>query len=312
MKTLFSKVFPLIFVLCSLLCAKEELSKTLKFSTPMVSVSAVDGEKSMGAVLTIENTGEEDFAFVPILSGKDAEAFSVEPAEVVVGAGKSETLRIRLNPIRGAGSYEASLDVAEGNIPVNGVGLKAFEGKNEPPLDQIVKALGIELDVGGEKLSLNTKQETIGESISDARFRGIGEKLVKVTSLARFSPRGEVPFGIVFKGEELSEWGKLDDSDDTRPDSHQCLFPAMNGGEMFMEKEAPKEPFAFYMKGHIYVSFTDSSLQKNTPIKHTARVYPVKKFQGREMENAYLVGFEEAKNGDYQDAVFLLENVTTE
>ncbi len=30
------------------------------------------------------------------------------------------------------------------------------------------------------------------------------------------------------------------------------------------------------------------------------------------MENAYLVGFEEAKNGDYQDAVFLLENVTAE
>jgi hypothetical protein len=27
------------------------------------------------------------------------------------------------------------------------------------------------------------------------------------------------------------------------------------------------------------------------------------------MENAWLVGFEEAANGDYQDAVFLIENV---
>ena len=30
------------------------------------------------------------------------------------------------------------------------------------------------------------------------------------------------------------------------------------------------------------------------------------------MENAYLIGFEEAENGDYQDAVFLIENVVPE
>ena len=31
--------------------------------------------------------------------------------------------------------------------------------------------------------------------------------------------------------------------------------------------------------------------------------------QGRELEDAYLIGFEEASNGDYQDAVFLVEGV---
>lgn len=312
MKFSSSMIFTLILGLYSLLGAGEELSNSLKFSRSMVSISAVDGEKSMSADLTIANTGSEDFAFVPILSGQDAKAFSVKPAEIFLGAGKKETLNIRFKPLRGAGSYEASLEVADGIIPVKGLGLKAFEGKNEPPLDQIVKALGIALDVGGKKLSLDTEEYTIGESIPGARFRGIAGEFVKVTPLARFSPPGEVPFGIVFKGEELIEWGKLQDSDETRPDSHQCLFPRMGDGVTVMEKEAPKEAFAFYMKGHIYVSYTDSSMQKNVPIKHSARMYPVKKFQGRDIENAYLIGFEEAKNGDYQDAVFLLKNVTIE
>lgn len=278
----------------------------------MVSVSAIQGTESMGAELIVENTGDEDFAFAPILVGKDSEAFSVKPEEIIIGAGKKETLMIYLSPIRGAGSYETSLDVAEGNIPIKGVGLKAFEGKNEPPLDRIVKALGMELDVGGTQLSLNTKEDIIGDSVPAARFRGMEGRMVRVTPVARFSPPGKVPFGIVFKDEELTEWGLLDNSDDSRPDNHQCLFPGMNGGIYAIEKEAPKEPFAFYMKGHMYVSFTDIALASKAPIKHTARVYPVKKFQGRDLENSYLVGFEEAKNGDYQDAVFLLENVTVE
>ncbi len=66
------------------------------------------------------------------------------------------------------------------------------------------------------------------------------------------------------------------------------------------------------MKGHKYVSFTDLKLNSGAPIAHTGRIYPVKSFQGVARENAYLVGFEEAKNGDYQDAVFLIENVTAE
>lgn len=310
------KPFLLIFSLASgfstLLCGAEEVAKVLRFSTPMISLSAVQGKDSMGTVLTVENTGKTDFDFAPVFAGKDAAAFSMEPRKLSVGGGKTETFKIKLSPVRGAGNYEASLDVKEGRIPIKGLGMKAFEGLNEPTLHKIATALGMEIDVGGMELSLSTKEETIGDSVAIARFRGINGKLVRITPVARFSPPGEVPFGIVFKDEELTEWGTLDNSNDSRPDNHQCLFPGINGGTRFMEKEAPKEPFALYMQGHMYVSFTDISLETSAPIKHTARVFPVNKYQGCEMENAYLLGFEEAKNGDYQDAVFLLENVTAE
>ena len=39
------------------------------------------------------------------------------------------------------------------------------------------------------------------------------------------------------------------------------------------------------------------------------RTYPLKNRAGQLVPNSYLVGFEEAANGDYQDFVFVLENV---
>jgi hypothetical protein len=42
---------------------------------------------------------------------------------------------------------------------------------------------------------------------------------------------------------------------------------------------------------------------------HRARVYPLKDRAGASVENAYLIGWEEAANGDYQDYVFILGNV---
>ena len=42
---------------------------------------------------------------------------------------------------------------------------------------------------------------------------------------------------------------------------------------------------------------------------HATRIYPVKDRAGQLVPNAYLVTFEDATNGDYQDYVFLLTNV---
>ena len=300
-------------VLFPSISAEEELPKVLRFSTPMVSVSAVQGKKSAGAELTVENTGDIDFAFVPVFVGKDARSFSVEPAEVNLGAGKAETFVIRLSPLRGAGSYEAALNVAEGSIPVKGVGLKSFEGTNEPTLDRLVKALGMDTDVGGAALSLDTESQKIGESLPPVRFSGIEGKPVRITALARFSPPGELPFGIINSEGDLKEWGVLGASDSDRPDNHQCLFPLLSNGDHLVEKKVPSGLFSVYLKENISIASTDpDGSRENEAVTHSTRVYPVRTYQGVEIVDAFLVAFEEAKNGDYQDAVFLLENVTSQ
>jgi len=43
---------------------------------------------------------------------------------------------------------------------------------------------------------------------------------------------------------------------------------------------------------------------------HAVRVYPAKNRLGLPIPNAFIVGFEEALNGDYQDMVFLATNLT--
>ena len=104
------------------------------------------------------------------------------------------------------------------------------------------------------------------------------------------------------------ETGKLADSSAV-VDAHQCLLPPLEGGAPQVEFTLNGAPFHVWMKGPKYRSSTGAEPAEGATIKHTARVYPVSDFQGRVMENAWLVGFEEAANGDYQDAVFLIENV---
>jgi hypothetical protein len=44
-------------------------------------------------------------------------------------------------------------------------------------------------------------------------------------------------------------------------------------------------------------------------VRHAARIYPLKSRGGARIPDAYLVCFEEASNGDYNDYVFVLTNL---
>lgn len=302
------KILISLLACCLLALAHAE---SLVVKTPMISLSAVKGNPSISMPLKLRNAGNTALTLSGELRGRDGAAFRVEGLGDVVAAGQTKDLQVHLEPIRGKDLYEAELVIDGTIVPLRGIGLDAFEGKNEPPLDRIVKALGIPLDVGGVKLELDVKPEAIGDGVAVKRFKAIPGTKARITPLARFSPPGETPFGWVVKEGELKELGVLGDSTQ-RADNHQCLFPSLKGNATSISFDAPTEAFAVYMKGHLYTAFTDPSLPTQAKIPHTIRVYPVKEFQGRKMENCYLIGCEEASNGDYQDAVFLLENVTPE
>ena len=87
------------------------------------------------------------------------------------------------------------------------------------------------------------------------------------------------------------------------------MLPPIEQEVASVEFEPGVEPFGFYMKGHSHVSFTASARPSKAKIAHAARVFPVRAFQEETMRNIWAIGFEEATNGDYQDAVRMLENV---
>ena len=279
-----------------------------------MSLSAVKGQLAHTRFLTISNPGGKNIATPGKIVGKDAAAFEIIDPPVSLAPGGQDRWTIAFQPTRGPGRYSAGLQVGDAAggtfIILQGIGLDAYEGKNEPPLQDIVHAFGIPLDVGGGKLELDSKAAVIGESVDAGYFRAAAPGKVRITALARFSPPGATPIGIFTKGDDkLVELGKLSDCTGAFPDAHQALLPLMEGDAGSIEFQPGVEPFGFYMAGHKYTSFTDPERPSKAEVPRAARVYPVKLFQGKTMAHTWLIGFEEAKNGDYQDAVLMIENV---
>ena len=117
--------------------------------------------------------------------------------------------------------------------------------------------------MGGGKLELDTKAGKIGDGAEVARFTAVNGAKVRVTPVARFSPPGATPVGVITAGGETREIAKLADSSPDLPDAHQSLMPPFEDGRDVVEFDAPDEPFAFFMRGHKYLSATDPALAES-------------------------------------------------
>ena len=235
------------------------------------------------------------------IQGKDAAVFSLITEE--------ETTKILFDATQGKNSYFAELVSGDDIIPLAAIALDKFEGHNEPPLKMILEVLGTDVNPGGTELRLDTKENEIGDSVLAPSFEPVAGKSFRIQGLARFSPPGITPFGFVLPDGELQEIGSLDTVSEKTPDTHQCLLPPTLPTTEGIIVENPPKHFGLFLKARHYTSVTKPGAAKGAKIKHTARVYPVKQLLGRDLENAFLVCFEEASNGDYQDAVFLIEGV---
>lgn len=279
-----------------------------------VSLSKVGGLKGYKGQVALFGVKEELATLSLEFRGEGADSFAVADAR------KEENglllLEIEFQPTAERGFFSAELVVGAGEgsqvIQLRGVAIKALEGKNEPPLQEVLDALGAGVDVGGDMLSLSTKEKTIGDSVSATQFEPVKGESVRMTPLARYSPPGVTPFGLAIeegKTLRLETLGELAETTKERPDAHQTLRPPLSDGQSMVTLAEPPERFGLFLKAHKYTSLTFPGRSEGATIEHTARIYPVKTFQGKAVKDAYVVGFEEASNGDYQDAVFLIEGV---
>lgn len=279
-----------------------------------ISTSKVAGYQGFKGKVALFGVKADLAELVLEFRGESADSFAI------LDARKEENgllfLEVEFKPTAQRGLFSAELVVGEGEeaqvVQLRGIATPALEGKNEPPLQDLLQALGTGVDAGGGELSLSTEQKKIGDSIAVAQFEPVKGGEVKITPLARYSPRGNAPFGLATvdgKKFTLRTVGHLAATTPERPDAHQTLRPPLASGLVSVTvSEAPKR-FGLFLKAHRYTSLTFPGRSEGAPIRHTARIYPVTKCEGRALKNAYVVGFEEASNGDYQDAVFLIEGV---
>jgi len=197
------------------------------------------------------------------------------------------------------------------SVELTGLSINGLEGPNEPPLAVITDALGYHVNVGWTTLANNTKPELFGDEIDASLFKKAGKGVVEIIPVARFSPDGEVPFGYYINtktGPELHQAGIL--AKTGQYVQHQTISPDISSGTSSVDPG--ESTFGLYATTPDHSAFSEdvwNMLYGPDNAVRSARVYPVKGKNGQLIKNAYLVCYEEAKNGDYNDLVFLVKNV---
>ncbi|WP_188584539.1 putative Ig domain-containing protein, partial [Dyadobacter sediminis] len=272
--------------------------------------------------LTITNTGTGTLDLGSIgITGSNAASFTVkpvsvegQPSETSLAAEQTKMLDISFTPgnLTVVTTFEAALVINSNaaNAPVLGIGLYAmslngYEGSNEPPLQTVVNTLGYKINVGWTNLANGVQATMKGEEVPVQLFEKAGDGPVGITPVARYSPNQELPFGFYTNNGavDLNLVGKLSGVFG----QHNALFPQIVAGS---DQFTPQDAFGIYVVGlENRLSYTQDALNASGPALHAVRTYPLKDRQGNLVANSYLVCFEDASNGDYQDYVFVLSNV---
>ncbi|WP_400072158.1 malectin domain-containing carbohydrate-binding protein [Zobellia russellii] len=252
------------------------------------------------------------------LTGDFASQFSaVQPSgPVTLNPGESQIYILTYTPsLDGTdlGYQDAvlTLESDDTDNPSLEIGLHAlkksgFEGGQEPALQDVVDALGIGISVGWTSLSSSTDPSPVGDEVEVERWVKASDQPIKITPVGRYSPREELPFGWYTNDGTVvtHEVGVL--ADDIA--NAQTLFPPITSGTDTFDPQGAV--FGFYVESQSFGRFNYTEDAINTGgVAHRVRIYPVNDREGNAVENSYLIAFEDASNGDYQDYMFIIDNV---
>ncbi|CAN0595602.1 unnamed protein product, partial [Ectocarpus sp. 12 AP-2014] len=235
---------------------------------------------------------------------------------ITLNPGESQEYTVTYAPdldTENLGYQEASLSIISNDDlnPTFDIGLHALKkaggsGQNEPALQDVVDALGIGIDVGWTTLTNTTSAELQGEEVDVSLWVKATEAPINVTPVGRYSPGELLPFGWYTENNGeivLNEVGVLDEG----ATNAQTLFPPIVSGDGLFDPLGAV--FGFYVRSNFFnrTNYT-GDLLNNGDIRR-ARVYPISDRIGNPVENSYLITFEDANNGDYQDYMFIIDNV---
>lgn len=196
-------------------------------------------------------------------------------------------------------------------VDLTGLSTKGLEGENEAPLSKIIEALGYKVNIGWTSLANHIRPQLQGEELPASLFRKAGNGKVQIIPVARYSPDFELPFGYYIDSASspaMRQVGVLAKAG-THPE-HQTLFPGVTSGNTNFDPGT--SIFGFYTTSPSHSAYSEdvwNMLQFPANALHPTRIYPLKNEAGQTLKNTYLLCFEEAKNGDYNDYVFLLKNI---
>ena len=279
-----------------------------------------EGQNTDTETVEVSNEGNEVLnitgaSFTGVFADQYA---SVSPSgPVTLQPGESETYTVVYAPSLDNSNlgYQEAVLAIESNDPNNIIfeiglhGLKkaGFEGGQEPFLQDVVDALGIGIDVGWNSLSIGTNAAPQGEELGDQLWIKAGNEPVTLVSVGRYSPAETLPFGwytnvdgTITTNEVGVQAGGIANA--------QTLFPILESGDTSFDPQGAV--FGIYVESNTFnrINYTEDAINTGG-VAHRTRVYPNKDRDGNLIENSYLITFEDATNGDYQDYIYILSNV---
>jgi hypothetical protein len=276
--------------------------------------SAIRATRSVTRALVVRNAGTSPLQVAaPTIVGVSPAVFVFEttaPATIILAPGAQTSVRLVFAPSATAllGTHHAVLRLTSNDpdrpladVDLWGLATKGSEGANEPPLKQVIDTLGYAIDVGGTALVLGIGPDPIGDEVRAPRFRRAGPGLVTMKPVARYSPDEPIPYGLYVSASGVQTLGIIDRG------QFQTLLPTTQAGAI-AGIDPGEGTFGVTCASATHATFSEDALNTGT-VKHAVRSYPLKNRAGQLIPNTYLVGFEEAANGDYQDYVFVLGNV---
>ena len=265
------------------------------------------------------------------------------PASIAAGGDLAITVQLLTNSVNlpmapaqdsGASYLTATLTATVGGNPasVGLYGLVLTMAIWEPTLGEILNTLGYKDNVGLAQNNANPnrngtvqqlpKVEPTSDEIAAPHFQKAGTGSVTLLPVARFSPKGPMPFGWYPSGvvpPMRNMAGTMASSPDGQTsDKARMVMPPLTGTGSF---DPGTQSFGLWVYSdqlsHLYdtpgdpangdYDYSDDAL--NAPANvHRTKVYPLHDSTGATIANSYLIAVEEAANGDYQDYVFVLGN----
>jgi hypothetical protein len=306
----------LVIILCVNIGCKPA-KELIAVDKQSIMLSAIKGEKSR--IDTVSVTTEN--LAVPLnieIIGAHSKYFNMV-SDISEKLLKKDTfsMLIEFRPdldFTGVATAEMIMKTANGyqtNVSLSGLSTKGLAGKNEAPLSLVVATLELGIDVGWDELANHVRADLQGEELPQSLFQKSGKEDVEMIPVARYSPDFKLPFGyytIKDSVPNLHEIGVLALAS-VYPE-HQTLFPKISSGSTRFDPSV--QTFGFYTKSPSHLAYSEDVWNEKFFAKnaaHACRIYPVKNKDGKMMPNQYLVCFEEAFNGDYQDYVFLVKNI---
>ncbi len=268
------------------------------------------------------------------ISGADAEWFQITtpndlPATVEPGGTLTVQLQLTTDdtklppaPARDAGATvmraELAATWAGGMAVLDMYALVLTYVELEPTFGQLMDAFPYEVDLGDalendanpDPPTLPGVESGTDEVAAPSFQKADPGRPVTMTPLARFSPAGQVPYGWYPPGSptQSNQVAVLAEQSDPHTNNKSRMLepPLAEGARQF---DPGPSPFSIYMQPDGQATIYSEDAQ-NSDGQHRLKVFAVHDKSGTLLENTYLLGGEEASNGDYQDYVFLLGNVT--